>query len=146
MAFSSAQYLKSVLQLLPQGRAWLKEPSALTYQSADALAQELARIDARAVTLLRESDPRTTAELISDWERICGLPDECSPLSSTLQGRRNQVLSILTSQGSLNSKFYIDFAEFLGFDVTVYEYRQFRTGLSRAGDPLSNGDWVYVFE
>ena len=41
-------------------------------------------IDSRAADLLEvESDPRITSEILVDWERNWGLPDECMPDTAT---------------------------------------------------------------
>lgn len=146
MGFSAAQYLRMLLSLLPGGLAWPRESDTTAYNVADAMAQELQRIDSRVQDLLRQSDPRTTTELLSDWERVVGIPDECSGVSTSLQARRNEVVARLTGGGSLSRQFFIDFAAYLGFEIEIYEYRPFRAGLSCAGDPLSNGDWIFVWE
>ena len=135
-----------ILDLLPTGLAWAKDPGFETYEVATALSKELERIDTRASDLLRESDPRTTSELIGDWERVLGLPDECSGDTPTLQDRRDQVVARLTDGGSINRQYYIDLAASLGFTVTIFEYRPFLAGRGRAGDAISNGLWIFVWQ
>lgn len=134
-----------LLSLLPSGLAWPKEQGTELYTTVEAFAQELERIDARSWELISESDPRTTFDMIADWERVLGLPDECAGQAQTLQGRRNEILSKLTSSGSINRQFYIDLAQSLGFEITITEFRPFRAGLSVAGDALTNGDWIYAW-
>lgn len=144
--FTSSQYLRMVLALLPEGLAWPKESGTQTYKAAEALAQELQRIDSRVADLLAESDPRTTLELLEDWERVVGIPDECSGVGSTIQARRNEVLARLTGGGSLSRQFYIDFAESLGFAIEIIEFPPFVAG-SNAGDLLSNLDgWRFTWQ
>lgn len=145
MGFRASTYLRMLLSLLPSGLAWPKEQGTELYKAMDSFSQELERIDARSWDLIKETDPRTTFELISDWERVLGLPDECAGQAQTLQGRRNEILSKLTSSGSINRQFYIDLAASLGFEVTITEFRPFRAGLSVAGDALTNGDWIYAW-
>jgi uncharacterized protein YmfQ (DUF2313 family) len=61
---------------------------------------ELARLDVRASVLPQEVNPAASLELLPDWERVAGLPDKCSGvLEETLQGRRNALLTKLTSTG-----------------------------------------------
>ncbi|MCY1452005.1 hypothetical protein D9M71_689020 [compost metagenome] len=75
-----------------------------------------------------------------------GLPDKCAgTLENTLQGRRNAVLAKLFSTGGQSIAFFQGVAGSLGYDVTITEYRPFRAGLSCAGEPLTNGDWVYAW-
>ena len=91
--FRAASYLKMVLSLLPSGIAWPKDPGFVTHSVAQVLAEELARNDSRIRALLEEADPRTTLEMIEDWERVLGLPNECTPEGQTLQARRNAIVS-----------------------------------------------------
>lgn len=143
--YGADYYRKMLLDLLPQGRAWPKEEGSDLYNTMDALAQELARLDARSFKLLDEADPRTTFEMITDWERVVGLPDECSEENQTLQQRREAIVARLIQSGSINKQLYIDLAAALGYTVTVTDYKQFRTGRSRVGDALWNGDWRWAF-
>ena len=107
---------------------------------------ELARVDVRGESLPIEANPVSTNELLSDWERVAGLPDKCSGvLEETIQGRRNALLTKLTSIGGQSAQYFIDLAASLGYTVTIEEYRPFRAGLSRAGDALANGDWVFTW-
>jgi uncharacterized protein YmfQ (DUF2313 family) len=72
--------------------------------------------------LLRESVPglSTEAELLTDWERIAGLPDECSPLAST-ESQRQQVVhnKIYTQYSGLTKQFFIDYAAGLNVTITI---------------------------
>lgn len=75
--------------LLPPGKLWRMVASTL----ADfllACAQELARVDARADALIEEADPRTTTELLPDFELDLGLI-----ASGTLADRRARVIALL---------------------------------------------------
>lgn len=146
MGFGADSYRKMLLSLLPSGLAWPKESGSELYKQMDAFAQELARVDARAMRLLEEADPRTTFELITDWERIVGLPDECTPSTQTLQQRREAIVSKLAFVGGISRQFYIDLAAKLGFTITITEFRPFRAGISKAGDALTNGPWVFAWQ
>ncbi|MCY1539581.1 hypothetical protein D9M68_751750 [compost metagenome] len=75
-----------------------------------------------------------------------GLPDRCAGiLESTLQGRRNAVMAKLFSATGQSRAYFIEMARALGYQVTISGHREFRAGLSCAGDPISNGDWVCVW-
>ena len=39
--------------------------------------------------LIDESDPRSTLEMLNDWERAFGLPDSCTDAADTLAERQN---------------------------------------------------------
>ena len=59
---SAAAYADQLKQLLPRGRLWLLEADAKLRALLLAIAEELARVDARGVDLINESDPRTADE------------------------------------------------------------------------------------
>jgi len=132
--------------LLPRGRAWPREKVANLYKLLDGLATELWRIDGRAGNLLDEADPRTATELLPEWEAVVGIPDACLPPEPTLERRRRNVVARLTQMGSLNASFYVEFAAFLGYEIEITEFRPFRAGISKANDPLTNGDWIHAFQ
>lgn len=144
MAYTADHYREQLKALLPPGRAFPRERGTTLDGLLDALAQELARIDARADRLVTEAVPLTTAELLTDWERVAGLPDNCSSLlAETLQGRRADLVSKLVSRGGQSPAYFISLAAALGYEVTIEEFRPFRAGMSAAGDELTNGDWVF---
>ena len=135
-----------ILNLFPRGLAWPKEAGTFFYKLAQALADEAYRVSARAKNLLEERDPRTAFEALEDFERMVGLPDECSVADMSVQERREAVIARMTLQGSLSVPFYIDLGGNLGFTVTIRSFRQFRAGRARAGDPVSNGNWIYTWQ
>ncbi|MDR3661593.1 MAG: DUF2313 domain-containing protein, partial [Mycobacterium sp.] len=71
------QYQEQLRSLLPAGPAWDPEQVPEIQPVLLGIAQELARVDARAVDLLNEVDPVTVSELVPDWERVMNLPDPC---------------------------------------------------------------------
>lgn len=146
MSRTAAEYREQLKLLLPPGRALPREPGTSIDALLDGMAEELARVDARGDQLVVEALPSTTSEMLADWERVAGLPDKCSgTLETTLQGRRNVLVSKLNSTGGQSIQYFIGVAKALGYDVTISEFRPFRAGLSQAGDPLTNGDWVYTW-
>lgn len=139
-------FLSLLRDLLPTGPAWNRAPGSDLTEFLTSIAEELKLVSDRTETLQVELDPRTTSELLDDWERLLALPDECSdPDNQSVATRRNEVLAKLTGQGSISRQFYIDLAARLGYTVTIFEYRQFLAGVSHAGDLLANGDWVYCW-
>lgn len=73
-----AAYLAQLRALMPSGAAWPRHDDARLSQLLSGFSAELARIDGRALQLFDEIDPRTTAEMLLDWERVAGLPDPCA--------------------------------------------------------------------
>ena len=143
---TAADYLEQLKTLLPPGQAFPREAGTTLHTLLDGMAAELARVDGRGEALPIEANPASTNELLSDWERVAGLPDKCSGvLEETLQGRKNALLAKLTSTGGQSASYFIEIAAALGYTVTIETFRPFRVGRSRAGDPLTNGAWAFTW-
>lgn len=143
---TAADYLEQLKALLPPGQAFPRESGTTLHNLLDGVSIELARVDARGEALPFEAIPSTTNEMLSDWERVAGLPDKCSgSLEETLQGRRSALLAKLSSTGGQSVPYFIELAGVLGYTITIDTYRPFRAGLSRAGDALTNGNWVFAW-
>ncbi|MGE4406033.1 YmfQ family protein [Pseudomonas sp.] len=147
MGVNAAGYLAHLQALLPPGAAWTREKEAQLTKLLRGLAEELARVDQRAADLLRETDPRTCFELLTDWEKLVGLPDPCAPIAATVQERRGAVAAKLVGTGGQNRQYYIDLAAALGVPVTITEFLPFRVGYSAVGDPLATDDaWRHTWQ
>lgn len=139
-------YTELLAALLPRGVAWRSEDGSSINDLLVAMAEEFARVDVRSDDLHDEADPRTTVELLADWERIAGLPDTClAGATQTMQERRAALVQRLTQQGGQSRQFFINLAASLGYTVTITEFRPFRAGISLAGDALTNGDWIFAW-
>lgn len=148
MALTAADYLAQLQALLPQGFAWPRQADAALTKLLLAWADEMARIDGRAADLVEEADPRTTAELLADWERVAGLPDPCVAalgISQTTAQRRAALVAKLTTIGGQSAAYYIALAASLGYTITVTEFNPFQAG-SDAGDALTNDGWRFVWQ
>ncbi len=145
MGMTGDQYGEQLDALLPQGLAWSRDADLRMRELTRGLAEEFARVDARADDLLREVLPNTTVQMLEDWERTAGLPDTCVATAQTLQERRNALLSRLASMGGQSRAFFIELARYLGFEITITEFRQFRAGASRAGEPVCDRAWLYAW-
>lgn len=144
MALSTEDYLQQLQALLPQGPAWSREQDTVLTKLLTAFAEEFARVDLRIDNLLNEADPRTTNELLTDWERVAGLPDLCTGIPATIALRRELLVSKLTNVGGQSRQFFIDLAAKLGYTITITEFKRFRVN-SRVNDPLNDADWTYVW-
>jgi uncharacterized protein YmfQ (DUF2313 family) len=146
MGLSARDYRRQLQGLLPQGNAWPRDEDSTLTAFLDAAAEEFARVDGRAGALVDEADPTTAAELLADWERVAGLPDNCSgQLADILQQRREDLRSKLTSTGGQSRDYMIALGQALGFDVSIEEFRPFRVGQSRTGESQTNGDWRFTW-
>ena len=132
------KYRDLLQNLLPFGRLWTPAEQPNFRAFLTTIATELCRVDGRARDLLKEADPRITSELLSDWENLLGLPDECSPKNQTDDERRAQVVQKYANVGGLSASFYEELILNLGFVVTVENRLNFIVGRGRAGDALYN--------
>ena len=146
MARTSEDYKSQLKALLPPGEAFPRDTGTNIDDLLSALAVEWSRIDARGEALIVDALPSSTSELLSDWERVAGLPDKCAgTLETTMQGRRNALVSKLNSTGGQSKAYFIEIASALGYDVTIEEFRPFHAGWSVAGDALTNGPWAFAW-
>lgn len=140
------EYIQLIVSLLPQGLAWNTEPDSNLMKLLQPLADEAVRLHNRADSLVEQVDPSSTTELIADWERVLGLPDNCGMRPVSLQQRRNAVVAKLTSVGGQTPQYYINLAKTLGFTITITEFRPFQAGRSKAGDPVVGDEWAYYWQ
>jgi len=145
MALTTEHYLSQLQALLPQGLAWAKRQDSALARLLSAFADEFARIDARLERLLDEADPRTTSELLYDWERVAGLPDDCVGESGSLSERRTLLVAKITNVGGQSPQFFIDLAASLGYTVTITEFNPYTVD-SYVNDSLYGIYWVFVWQ
>ena len=72
----------------------------------DAIASQMADVDSSGAALLNDIRPDTTVDLLPDWERVLGLPDNCSQLGSNIAIRRASLLAKLVAQPNMNPSAY----------------------------------------
>lgn len=144
MQLEAGHYLQILQALLPKGIIWPRDPESDLGRLLYGLAEEMARVDGRAADLVDESDPTTTLELLSDFERVCGLPGKCSSGEDTVEQRRGEVLAKLTSRGGQTPAYFIELAAQLGYSVEIEEFRPFRAG-SSAEDRAYGTSWAHAW-
>lgn len=139
-----SRYKFLIRKLLPPGKAFEFPTGSQIEKTFDALAIEPARIEERGQNFLDELDPRQTFEMLDSWERLLGIPDECTPEGeASISQRRARVLQKLTTGGGQSKAFYRLIAQQLGYDIEaldVINFRDFRVGQARVGEPLSNSE------
>ncbi|CAG0967080.1 hypothetical protein MTYP_01052 [Methylophilaceae bacterium] len=144
MALSTNDYLQQLRGLLPPGPAWPRDADSLLTKLLTAIAEEFARVDNRIDDLIDEADPRTTLEMLADWERLCGLPDTCTGPLVGLQARRDAVVARLTMLGGQSAAFYKALAASIGYDIEVTE-ETVHTCLSDCMAPVNGQPWRFVW-
>lgn len=138
-------YAAQALALLPQGPAWPRDGESVIARVVAAVAEPFQRAHERFCALLTEATPVTTNELLSDWERVLGLPDACAPAASTVPERRARLLQRLAAMGGQSRAYFVEVARALGFDILIEEFRPFQIGTGRAGDPLDGVAWRFAW-
>lgn len=109
---------------------------------ADGLTLDRVYLDSLAV--LNGLDPFANPEWLADYERVYGLPDECTPDNASLDMRLRQLAVALRERRGISRAYYYWLASVLGYDIVIEEYRPFVSG-SRSGEALYNGDWQYAW-
>lgn len=146
MGHSVDEYTELLKNLLPPGLAFVRDPGTNLELLLSGCAVELARVEDRGEFLAVDLVPSESLELLPDWERVAGLPDNCSgALEDTVQGRRAALAAKLSSVGGQSVEYFIAIAKALGYDITITEYKPFRVGMSAVGDALTNGDWRFAW-
>lgn len=140
------QYVQLFKTLLPKGKAWNKESGSTLDKFLFGLAEELVRSDNQIAKLLSETDPRTSTELLPEWESAVGLPDECQEISESIGERRNDVFRKFSTAGGQSPQYFIDLAATFGYTVTIRNLLSFRAGRGRAGDQIWGWDFRFYWE
>lgn len=132
---TAADYQEHFLRLQPPGLAWNQRLDSNWGRLWLAEGDGLARVEGEAYRLIDEANPLTTFEALSDWERVLGLPDECSKLGDTIDIRRRAVIAKLNHPVGQSKQYYIDYLAIFGFTVEINdEWPPFEADVSGAED------------
>jgi uncharacterized protein YmfQ (DUF2313 family) len=129
------EYAFALSNLLPQGIAWPRWSDSVLMRTVYGLAGIMGFVDGRAADLLeRESDPRQTVEMLDQWERAWGLPDPCYTAPVSIGERQTALVMRMTLLGGQSRDYFYSVANFLGYKISITEYRPFMAGVDRCGD------------
>lgn len=145
MGLTASQYSEQLRALLPSGAALNDGGQGVLTQLLDGLAQEFARVDASAAALVDESIPDTTLQLLPDWERVCALPDNCTPAGQSIAQRRQAVIARLLGNGTPSIPYLTQLAAQLGYTITIVK-RSARRYRAAMGTPYGLTAWQFVWE
>jgi uncharacterized protein YmfQ (DUF2313 family) len=116
MGMNVPAWLASLQALLPPGRAFTRESGANLTKLLEATAAMFSSAESLAVDLrIQSADPLTATGMLPDWERLLGLPDDCTitlPLSTA--ERQRLAFARLTEQGGQSRAYFIALAASLG--------------------------------
>lgn len=141
----ASDYAEAWAALLPTGPAWPRDPSSVLqtvilglcgiWGAAAPGAPGSTNVDGRAADLLEtESDPRSTVELLPDWEKAFGLPDLCLAEPLTIGDRQKALTVRVAMLGGQSRQWFIDLAASIGYEIVIGEHSPFTCGLSECGD------------
>ncbi len=117
IAASGDDYIEALHQLRPPGPAMAGTDEVLA-----GLAIEYSRAHNKLNSLIEEADPRTTYELLTEWERAFGLPDGCVDISDNLAARINALVVRVRGAGTPTPQYFIDMALAAGYVITITEF------------------------
>ena len=126
---TKSEYVELVKNLLPPGPAFPTDDDASELAIIlEAVAEECVRVETFINLLIEESDPRSTAQLFTDWEESYGLPDECVTAflerEITNDERRKSLVTKSVGYGGQSLSYFQSLAKQLGRDVVVSNLRQ----------------------
>lgn len=141
---SEADYAGLMAQLLPRGAAWDFAPDGPFAGLLLAFGAEFARLDARVLALVEEADPRTTLELLPDWERVAALPDSCTGAPDNVGERQVALHQKITGLGGQSRADFIEIAARIGYEIEIEEHRPFRAGMA-CNQPATDEAWAHAW-
>ena len=142
---SDRDYDQALTNLLPPGPAWNRATGSPGSAVLTSGASQLQRIDALAMKLIEEADPRTCAETFEDWLRVYGIPDECMiGLDDLTDEQKRQALLLLVRRSGLTHDFYDELGAIFDIDVDTGAYDPFRV-TSRVDSPIWGTDWAHAY-
>lgn len=133
MTLSLTSVTSSIVKLLPNGNAWDKSTSSNLFQTMQFFAAGIKRAIDFADYSLQDTFPATTQQSLSAWQASVGLPDPGYPGTLTQTQQKNQMIARLSNLGGQSPRYYIAYAQALGFNITIQELSVPRSGISKAG-------------
>lgn len=114
--------------------------------SLEMEGRELDRVQADGARVLGALRPFVWQQWMEDWERVYGLPGPCAKGGQLLQVRMALLALAFQERGGISRRWLRRYALLAGYEVDIAGFRTFRAGHSKAGDPLTNGPWIFAFQ
>lgn len=143
--YTDADYLAGLLDLLPTGAIWPRDPDSVQVQSLAPLVKTYTRNGGRAADLLTDARPVAPVELLPEWQRSLGLPDPCAGVSPSLETEQQQVAARFVASGGQSIAYYVGVAAALGYPISITMFRPFGAGMA-VGQPLYGTDWAHAWQ
>lgn len=106
---------------LPMGVAWeaFRIPGKVARRLIEGYAAGYDDMSEALCRLVGEIDPRTTTDLVEEWERALSLPDACLPPADTLEKRRERILFRLAKRRWTTAQDWHDLAALFGLQIRI---------------------------
>lgn len=145
--YSKDDYAFFLLQMF-RNTAVSLEPNPTFLEVLSALGASMARAEEQGFVAAEDRIPDRTISLIDRWEDIAGLPDECLPTGTTLEGRQRNTANKIGAVGIQNSNDAADVVRrLLGLFETeliaVCQVDHFRMFEDRMTDRLYGVPWLF---
>jgi uncharacterized protein YmfQ (DUF2313 family) len=129
------RWAEGVLSLLARGAAWRPTPGGVLARILEAVGAEWLRVAERLDRLPLEGDPRTSIEMLPEWEATLGLPSPCTPgpLTTPIQ-QMNAAARYAGRPGPATAAEFVAFAASLGYVIEIEEVDPFVGDLAEADD------------
>lgn len=142
---SDRDYDQALTNLLPPGPAWTRQQGSPGSAVLTSGANVLSRIDAIAMRLIDEADPRTCTETFEDWLRVYGIPDECMQAVDDLtEAQMRQALLLLVRRSGITHQFYKELGAIFDIDIETGSSDPFSVD-SRVDARLYGADWSHAY-
>lgn len=148
MARTLEDFTKLLLSLLPPSKAgfWTRSINSNLYKHAKGCSQEFARIDLRIEDLLHEGLVTEVSELLEEWEKDFGLPENGYKLADTTEGRLRELHAKFLEYGRQDVNYYSDIAAALGYTIEIEEFSPAFVGLMAAGDAVGCQENIFYWK
>lgn len=133
MARSSLEYLQMLQAVLPTGRAWTRDLYSDMADFLYGLAEEFNRLEERVDILLGEIDSRYADELLEEYERDYGVPEDGLTLASTEALRRLVLNAKVRARGRQDKAYFGEIANNLNLSILILEHSTATCGSSYCG-------------
>ena len=134
-----ASLTAQICKLLPSGEAWGKSVGTNLYKTIALFSPAVGRLLDAADNAKRDAFPTSTTTSLSLWQSSVGLPDPFYAGNLTTSQAKSQMIARVCNVGGQSVQYYIDYAAWLGFAITIKELGVPRAGCARAGQSSSGG-------
>lgn len=117
----SGRSVYGLLRHIPQGIGWLawRTVGKTAYKLMEAIGQSFEDATRALCRMATELDPRTTVEMLPEWERALSLPDSCLPEADTVEERRAWIMFRLAKRRWTTAQDWYELAELFGLQITI---------------------------